>query len=190
MGLQRPQLLTAGGLAVAPQSRHVVRDEEVHRRGQPDAAARSSCPPLPARDHGGDVCGDSHGRGTSLSTPPSPAARRRRAGGGQQQACPPLLSAPARVPSTHPQPRAAPAPEAQAVPPTAVSALGQRPPFLVSVPPAASPPPGHGSLCGRLAGDPLRISAPPEPTSQTRGRVTSPSGPRTPSPCTPSLPHR
>lgn len=93
MGLQRPQLLPAGGLAVAPQARHVVRDEEVHGRVQPDAAARSSCPPLPARDHGGDggdVCGDSRGRGTSPSSS-IPGCPPRRVGGGQEQAGPPPL---------------------------------------------------------------------------------------------------
>lgn len=248
MGLQRPQLLPAGGLAVAPQARHVVRDEEVHGRVQPDAAARSSCPPLPARDHGGDggdVCGDSRGRGTSPSSS-IPGCPPRRVGGGQEQAGPPPLLHPpppsgctcARRLGALLRPQAAPhdrqtpaaAPPCSAFsPPGPGCALSPVTAFLSESHPelpeglllllSLRPPPGRArwarlrpgpgaSLPGfcpsrhRPAPRPTAVCAgalqvtpsasqphpppsppqAPEPTSQTRGRVTSPRGPRAPSP--------
>ena len=56
MALQFPQPLTARGLVVTFQPRDVVRDEEAHRQGQLGTAADDVCPPLLARDHGGDTC--------------------------------------------------------------------------------------------------------------------------------------
>lgn len=72
MALQLPQPLTAQGLVVTFQPRDVVCDKEVHRQGQLGTAANGICPPLLARDHGGDTC-----RGAvrvSLGTPCSTVA--------------------------------------------------------------------------------------------------------------------
>lgn len=121
--LQCLQPLPADSPVVTLQTRDVVCDKEIHGRGQPSAAAQSFCAPLPARDHGGDICGENAGGGCHsahlaivVTSAPgggmyhpglclSRAGEVRSLGGGLQQQADPLPAPHPHLISTHPQHR-------------------------------------------------------------------------------------